>query len=65
MMSKRRKPSSSIHRRITRLERELATVEAQIARLEQNKSLELAERNHFALRQRAPLFVAWRSGGWH
>jgi hypothetical protein len=66
MTSKKRKPSSAVRQRIARLERELATVEAEIAQLEQNKRLSgSAEDDHFALRRRATLFMSKRSEGWH
>jgi hypothetical protein len=56
MASKRRKPADAARRRIVRLNRELASVEAQIARLEKDTSLGLAQRDHFALWRRPSLF---------
>ncbi len=65
MTSRKRKPSSSIRRRMIRLERGLAAVEAQIAQLERNKGLGVTMHDHFADWQRASLFVTSRSGEWH
>jgi hypothetical protein len=45
---------------VTRLERQLAAVEAQIARLEQDPQLGLAERDHFLLWKRPSLFMTER-----
>jgi hypothetical protein len=61
MTSKKRKPSSAVRRRIVRLERELAAVEAEITGLEQNKRLGPAKDDHFALWRRATLFMSPRS----
>jgi hypothetical protein len=63
MTSKKRKPSSAVRQRIVRLERELAAVEAEITRLEQNKRLGPAKDDHFALWRRATLFRSPRSEG--
>jgi hypothetical protein len=65
MTSKKRKPSSAVRQRIVRLERELAAVEAEITRLEQNKRLGPAKDDHFALWRRATLFMSPRSEGRH
>jgi hypothetical protein len=43
---------------ILRLERQLRGVEAQIARMEKDKSLDLAKQDHFLLWQRPSLFAA-------
>jgi hypothetical protein len=45
---------------VTRLERQLAAVAAQIARLEQEPQLGLAERDHFLLWKRPSLFTTER-----
>ena len=60
MKGKKPKLVPSPRRCITRLERELAAVEAQIARLENDPQLGLAERDHFFLWKRSSLFVADR-----
>jgi hypothetical protein len=61
MTGKKRKEVSSDRRRLTRLERKLQAVEAQIARLEQDRSLDLAEQDHFVLWRRPSLFAPWPS----
>jgi hypothetical protein len=65
MISKTRKPSSTVRPPIARLERELAAVEAEIAQLEQKKGLGPAEDDQFALQKRTTLFRSRRSEGWH
>jgi hypothetical protein len=57
MTSKKRKPRTSQQRRILRLERELAALEAEITRREASDHFGLAEQNHFILWQRPSLFV--------
>jgi hypothetical protein len=61
MTGKKRKEMSSDRRRLTRLERKLQAVEAQIARLEQDRSLDPAEQDHFVLWRRPSLFAPWPS----
>jgi hypothetical protein len=64
MTRKKRKPKplpSKQRRRVVRLERELAALEAQIARLEKDPHLDLAEQDHFVLWRRPTLFVSWPS----
>lgn len=63
--SKKAKPLTAVQRRIAQLERELATVDAEIMRLEQAKLSGRAEHDNFTPRRRAPLFQAWRSERWH
>ena len=68
MTTKKAKPSSisvARRRRIDRLERKLLAVEAQIARLERDKHLGLAQQDHFALWHRSTLFVSLHSDGLH
>jgi hypothetical protein len=60
MTGKKQKLLPSTRRQISRLERQLAAVEAQIARLEKNPPLGRAEQDHFFLWKRAPLFGAER-----
>jgi hypothetical protein len=60
MKGKKPKLVPSPRRHMTRLERELAAVEAQIARLENDPQLGLAEHDHFFLWKRSSLFVAGR-----
>lgn len=64
---KRKKPKlvPSPRRYITRLERELAAVEAQIARLEKDPQLGLAEHDHFFLWKRSSLFMTERPAVLH
>ena len=57
MKGKKPKLAPSTRRSITRLERQLAAVEAQIARLEKDPQLGLAEHDHFFLWRRPSLFV--------
>jgi hypothetical protein len=61
MSAKKPKLSPSARRRISQLEQELVEVEAQIARLEKDANLGLAQRDHFAFWKRAPLFARWPS----
>ena len=56
MKSKKQKLLPSKRRQIGLLERQLAAVEAQIARLEKDRHLGLAQQDHFFLWKRAPLF---------
>ena len=56
MKSKKQKLLPCKRRHISRLERQLAVVEAQIARLEKDPHLGLAEHDHFFLWKRASLF---------
>ncbi|WP_246529731.1 hypothetical protein [Microvirga zambiensis] len=65
MSGKKPKPVPNPRRYISRLERELAAVEAQIARLENDPQLDLAERDHFYLWRRSSLFVEGRLGVLH
>jgi hypothetical protein len=60
MKAKKRKLRPSKRRHISRLERQLAAVEAQIARLENDPHLGCAEQDHFFLWKRASLFSAER-----
>ncbi|MFD0465918.1 hypothetical protein ACFQY9_32725 [Microvirga aerilata] len=60
MKSKQQKLLPSKRRHISRLERQLAAVEAQIARLEKDPHLGLAEQDHFFLWKRASLFGSER-----
>lgn len=60
MTSKKSKLQRSARRRVVRLERQLAIVEAQIARLEKDPHLHLAEQDHFFLWKRPVLFVTRR-----
>jgi hypothetical protein len=59
MTDPKRKKILSDRRRLSRLERKLEAIEAQIARLEKNRSLDLAEQDHFVLWQRPSLFAPW------
>jgi hypothetical protein len=54
-----------MRRSVTRLERQLAAVEAQIARLEKEPQLGLAEHDHFFLWKRPSLFMAERPAVLH
>jgi hypothetical protein len=56
MKSKKQKLLPSKRRHISRLERQLAAVEAQIARLETDPHLALAQQDDFFLWKRASLF---------
>ncbi|MFC5483428.1 hypothetical protein [Microvirga aerilata] len=56
MKSKKQKLLPSKRRRVNLLEHQLAAVEAQIARLEKDPHLGLAEQDHFFLWKRASLF---------
>jgi hypothetical protein len=58
MRNKTRNPDPSVRRTILRLDRQLKGVEAQIARIEKDKSLDLAKQDHFLLWQRPSLFAA-------
>ncbi|EIM31196.1 hypothetical protein MicloDRAFT_00001860 [Microvirga lotononidis] len=60
MKREKQKLLPSKRRHVIRLERQLAAVEAQIARLEQDRHLGLAEQDHFFLWKRPSLFVSWR-----
>ena len=57
MTTKKRNPVSLKRRRIARLEQQRNAVEAQVARLEQDASLNLAVRDHFVLWRRTSLFA--------
>jgi hypothetical protein len=57
LTNKKRNPHLSVRRTIRRLERQLKGVEAQIARLEKNKTLNLAKQDHFLLWKRPNLFA--------
>jgi hypothetical protein len=59
MTSRKRKPNPSHRRRVLRLERQLQALEAEIARQEKDKSLELAAQDHFILWRRPSLFAPW------
>jgi hypothetical protein len=63
MDSKKRKLARFMHHRLARLLRKHAAVEAQIARLEKDRSLGLARRDHFDLWQRPSLFAGCSSNG--
>ena len=65
MKSKKSKLPSRTRWDVTRLERQLAAVEAQIARLEQEPQLGLAERDHFLLWKRPTLFMIERPAVLH
>jgi hypothetical protein len=54
-----------MRRSVTRLERQLAAVEAQIARLENEPHLGLAEHDHFFLWKRPSLFMTERPAVLH
>ena len=56
MRNKKRNPDPSVRRMILRLERQLKGVEAQIARLERDKTLDLAMQDHFLVWKRPSLF---------
>jgi hypothetical protein len=56
MKSKQQKLLPSKRRHISRLERQLAAVKAQIARLEKDRHLGLAQQDHLFLWKRASLF---------
>jgi hypothetical protein len=60
MKAKKRKLLPSKRWQISGLERQLAAVEAQIARLEKEPHLGCAEQDHFSLWKRASLFSAAR-----
>jgi hypothetical protein len=64
---KGRKPKQTPGKRrdLTRLERQLAAVEAQIARLEKDPQLGLAVRDHFLLWKRPSLFMTERPAVLH
>jgi hypothetical protein len=57
LRNKKRNPDLSVRRKIRRLERQLAGVEAQIARLEKDKTLNLAKQDHFLRWKRPNLFA--------
>jgi hypothetical protein len=57
MRNKKRNPDPSVRRMILRLERQLKGVEAQIARLEKDKTLDLAMQDHFLVWKRPNLFA--------
>ena len=57
MTNKKRIPDLSVYRKILRRERQLKGVEAQIARLEKDKTLGLAMQDHFLLWKRSSLFA--------
>jgi hypothetical protein len=61
MKGKKKKLLPSKRQQISRLERQLAAVEAQIARLEKDLHFGLAEQNYFFLWKRASLFLTERS----
>jgi hypothetical protein len=61
MPAKKQKGLSSARREIAQLEQKLRAVEAQIARLERDPDLGLAERDHFIIWKRPCLFAAWPS----
>ena len=60
MKSKKPKRAPGTRRDLTRLERQLAAVDAQIARLEKDPRLGLAEQDHFLLWNRPSLFMTER-----
>ncbi len=57
LTNKKRNPDLSVRRKIRRLQRQLKGVEAQIARLEKDKTLSLAKQDHFLLWKRPSLFA--------
>ena len=57
MRNKKRNPDPSVRRMILRLERQLKGVEAQITRLERDKTLSFAKQDHFLLWKRPSLFA--------
>lgn len=65
MKGKKPKRLPSPRRYIARLERELAAVESQIARLEKDPQLRLAEHDHFFLWKRSSLFMTERPAVLH
>ena len=65
MKTKKRKPFAADARRSAKLERELKIVEAQIALLEKDDSLQLAVQDHFVLWRRPNLFAPWPLGVQH
>jgi hypothetical protein len=60
MKGRKRKLLPSKRRQISRLERQLAVVEAQIARLEKVRDLGLVEQNHLFIWKRPSLFMTER-----
>ena len=58
MTTKKRISAPSVRRKILRLEQKLKGVEAQIARLEKDKTLDLAMRDQFLLWKRPNLFAS-------
>ena len=65
MKTKKPKWAPGTQRYLTRLERQLAAVEAQIARLEQDPQLGLAEHDHFLIWKRPSLFMTERPAVLH
>lgn len=65
MRNRKKKSNGSEPRRIAKLERELKAVEAQIALLEKDTSLDLAKQDHFVLWRRPNLFAPWPLGLQH
>ena len=57
LTNKKRNPDLSVRRKIRRLERQLKGVEAQIARLEKDRTMGLAKQDHFLLWKRPNLFA--------
>jgi hypothetical protein len=61
MANRKRKPVPSGSRRFMRLDQQITSIEAQIARMEKDSSVGLAARDHFALWRRPSLFARWPS----
>jgi len=60
MKGKNKKLPPSKRRQISRLERQLAEVEAQIARIKKDRRSDIAEHHHFFLWKRPSLFTTER-----
>jgi hypothetical protein len=65
MKNRKRKPFASDTRRAAKLDRKLKIIEAQIALLEKDRDLRLAEQDHFVLWRRPNLFAPWPLGVQH
>jgi len=59
MPNTKRMPASSDRRRMLQLERRLQAIEAEIARREKDRGLELATQDHFILWRRPCLLASW------
>ena len=65
MKSRKRRPLAANARRAAKLERKLKAVEAQIALMEKDAEMKLAEQDHFVLWRRPNLFAPWPLGVQH